>query len=69
MKPGENIDDMQMRFYDLVNHLASLGKRIPNVGRLGLQSFEKFEQEMAAQGQNYNDIKRSHNYALTLLVH
>lgn len=43
MKPGENIDDMQMRFYDLVNHLASLGKRIPNVGRLGLQSFEKFE--------------------------
>ena len=31
MKPGENIDDMQMRFYDLVNHLASLEKRIPNV--------------------------------------
>lgn len=30
MKPGENIHDMQMRFYDVVNHLASLGKKIPN---------------------------------------
>ncbi|XP_045786208.1 uncharacterized protein LOC123881543 [Trifolium pratense] len=30
MKPGENIRDMQMRFYDVVDHLDSLGKKIPD---------------------------------------
>jgi hypothetical protein len=30
MKSGENIHDMQMRFYNVVYHLASLGKKIPN---------------------------------------
>ncbi|KAK2408205.1 gag-protease polyprotein [Trifolium repens] len=34
MKPGESIRDMKMRFYDLVNHLDSLGKKISNVDRV-----------------------------------
>jgi len=66
MKPGENIQDMETRFYNVVNHLASLGKVIPN--DLVNKVLRSLSRKMAAQSEVYSRFEKPHSHELGFII-